>query len=151
MTELGESEKAEKMMNRYELHLNKALEKAEKAKERGVDTDELLIKITNATLRHQDVLMDVYEKVPEEAKQAIERAMQESLKGHEEALKNVSSEQNREMVMENVREREQKLWELEEKGIPDLDLPIENLPEIDIPEVDLPEDIELPQIPKRGR
>lgn len=121
LVEKGKPEIAERAINRYQEHLNLALAKAEEAKTKGLDTDEVLAKVAEATLKHQAVLADVYEKVPVQAKSAIERAMQTSIRGHEEALKAVSG-QKREEVMEQVEQRrqevEQKLEGLRDKGIP---------------------------------
>ncbi|MBM4401778.1 MAG: hypothetical protein FJ044_00845 [Candidatus Cloacimonetes bacterium] len=117
----GKSEIAEKAIGRYQEQLSRALAKAEEAKAKGLDTDEVLAKVSEATLKHQAVLADVYERVPEQAKPAIERAMQVGMRGHEEALKAVSGEK-REEVMRDVEEKrqevEQKLEDLRNKGVP---------------------------------
>ena len=117
----GKPEIAEKAIGRYQEQLSRALSKAEEAKAKGLDTDEVLAKVSEATLKHQAVLADVYERVPEQAKSAIERAMQAGMRGHEEALKAVSGEK-REEVMQNVEEKrqevEQRLEGLRDKGIP---------------------------------
>jgi len=65
LAEKGESNRAEKATEKYEKRLAKALVKAEKAKEKGKDTDAVLEKIAEATVRHQAVLAKVYDKVPE--------------------------------------------------------------------------------------
>ena len=117
----GKPEVAEGAVGRYQEHLGRALTKAEEAKTKGLDTDEVLAKVAETTLKHQAVLADVYEKVPTQAKSAIERAMQASMRGHEEALRAVSG-QKREEVMEQAgqkrQEIEQKLKGLRDKGIP---------------------------------
>jgi len=117
----GKPEAAEGAIGRYQEHLGRALTKAEEAKTKGFDTDEVLAKVAETTLKHQAVLADVYEKVPTQAKSAIERAMQASMRGHEEALRAVSG-QKREEVMEQAgqkrQEIEQKLKGLRDKGIP---------------------------------
>jgi len=117
----GKPEAAEGAIGRYQEHLGRALTKAEEAKTKGFDTDEVLAKVAETTLKHQAVLADVYEKVPTQAKSAIERAMQASMRGHEEALRAVSG-QKREEVMEQAEQKrqevEQKLKGLRDKGIP---------------------------------
>jgi len=122
----GKPEVAEKAVVRYQEQLNRALTKAEEAKAKGLDTDEVLAKVSEATLKHQAVLADVYEKVPEQAKSAIQRAMQAGMRGHEEALKAVSG-QKREEVMEQI---EQKKQEVEQrlKGLRDKGIPIPTIP-----------------------
>jgi len=121
LIEKGKSEIAERAINRYEEQLGYALVKAEEAKAKGLDTDEVLAKVSEATLKHQAVLADVYERVPEQAKSAIERAIQAGMRGHEEALKAVSG-QKREEVMQNMEEKrqevEQRLEGLRDEGVP---------------------------------
>lgn len=117
----GKPEVAEGAIERYQEHLDRALSKAKEAKTKGLDTDEVLAKVAEATLKHQVVLAGVYEKVPEQAKPAIERAMQAGMRGHEEALKAISG-QKREEATEQAelkrQEVEQKLEGLRDKGIP---------------------------------
>ncbi|MFH1864026.1 MAG: DUF5667 domain-containing protein [bacterium] len=126
LVEKGKPEIAERAIGRYQEHLDRALTKAEEAKTKGLDTDEVLAKVAEATLKHQAVLADVYEKVPEQAKSAIERAMQAGMRGYEEALKAVSG-QKREGVMEQV---EQKRQEIEQRieGLRDKGIPIPTIP-----------------------
>ena len=47
---------------------------------------EVLAKVGKATSKHLEVLAEVYEKVPEQAKSAIENAMKASVRGHEKAV-----------------------------------------------------------------
>ena len=49
----------------------------------------LLSTIADNTSKHQEVLAEVYNKVPDEAKKAIEKAIEISIKGREEALKEI--------------------------------------------------------------
>ncbi|HEB13648.1 MAG TPA: hypothetical protein ENI13_01565, partial [candidate division CPR3 bacterium] len=86
MAEKGKVKLVEKTLERYEDQLEKALFRAEKADTEGKDTKELAKVITEATYKHLIVLNKVLEKVPEEAKPAIERAMTVSVKGHEKAV-----------------------------------------------------------------
>lgn len=117
----GLPEVAERTLQNYQEYLNQAVERAETAKARGFDVDNVLERVAGATLRHQAVLAEVYEKVPEQAKPAIERAMQAGLRGHEEALRAVSS-QKQEEVLERVEQKrdevKQRLEELRQEGIP---------------------------------
>jgi len=48
--------------------------------------------VAKATSIHLEILAIVYEQVPEEAKEAIERAMEESAKGHEKAIEALEKE-----------------------------------------------------------
>ena len=160
LSELGEVELAQETLSRYEGHLNAALERAQEAREKGQDMDEVLGRVSEATSKHQGVLADVYERVPEQAQEAIQRAMEQSKRGQEEAIEAISSEQERERVMENVRERmvevEQKMQEMRNRGIniPEVEMPdmqdaMERIPET--PDIDVDEIMEnLPNV-QRGR
>jgi hypothetical protein len=101
--------------------LNRALTKAEEAKAKGLNTDEVFAKVSEVTLKHLSVLADVYGRVPEQAKPAIEQALQVSVKGHEKALEAVSR-QKREEVIQKVEQKrqevEQKVEKLRHKGAP---------------------------------
>ena len=149
----GKPEVAEGAIGRYQEHLGRALSKAEEAKTKGLDTDEVLAKVAEATLKHQAVLAGVYEKVPAQAKSAIERAMQAGMRGHEEALKAVSG-QKREEVMEQAEQKrqevEQKLEGLRDKGIPIPTIPTKEEIEKRIP--GQPEtqerEVEKPEVPE---
>ena len=158
LSELGEVELAQETLSRYEEHLNTALEKAQQAREKGKDVDDVLSTVYEATLKHQAVLTDVYERVPEQAKEAIGRAMEQSMRGHEEAIEAIESQQQRERIMENVRERkvevEDRMQEMRDRGVnipqfemPDMQDATERIPET--PNVDEIMD-NLPDVP-RGR
>ncbi|MFH1582283.1 MAG: DUF5667 domain-containing protein, partial [bacterium] len=87
--EKGKSELAEKTLERYENQLEKSIARAEKAMAKGKDTEkviEVVVRVGQATSKHLEVLAEVYEKVPEQAKSAIENAMKVSIKGHEKAV-----------------------------------------------------------------
>lgn len=117
LVEKGKPEIAEKAILRYQEQLGKGLAKVEEAKAKGLNTDEVLAKVAESTLKHQAVLADVYEKVPEQAKEAIEHAIEASIRGHEESLKAVSG-QKREEVMERIEEKRQEVEEKLKKVIP---------------------------------
>ncbi len=159
LSQRGETELSERTLTRYEEHLNTALQKAQEAKAKGQDVDDLLVRVSEATSKHQGVLLDVYEKVPEQAKEAIEKAMEQSMRGQEEAMEAISSEQERERVIENVKERMQeaegKMQEIRDRGInipdfPDIQDPTERIPEI--PDIDVDDIREnIPNVPGRAQ
>lgn len=101
LVEKGELELGQKAIERYQEQLNQALTKAQEAQAKGLDADEVMAKVSEATLKHQGVLAEVYEKVPEEAHSGIEQAMDAGLRGHEEAIRAISQEKLRE-VMEGI-------------------------------------------------
>ena len=117
----GDSERAEKATEKYRERIEKALEKAEEAKIGGKDVDEILEKVAEATLKHQEVLARVYEQVPEQARESIMKAMERSAQGYDKALKAVSEEKREEIenrIEEMKHEAEDRLEELRAKGIP---------------------------------
>lgn len=65
---------------------------AEKSKDIGEKekAEALLTTISDSTSRHQEVLADVLAKVPDEAKEAITKAIEASKKSHEEALQKIA-------------------------------------------------------------
>jgi hypothetical protein len=71
----------------------------------GKDVEETVVElVAGATSKHQEVLAKVYEKVPEEAKPAIEQAMIRSTQGQERAIETLPTER-REAVREQTREQ----------------------------------------------
>jgi hypothetical protein len=97
MIEKNKSNAVKKVLAEYKDQLAKSLAKAREAKKKGKNTEEVYEKVSEATLKHQEVLSEIYEKVPEQAKPAIEKAIEKSIKGHEEALKAISGEKREEM------------------------------------------------------
>jgi len=89
VVEKGKPEFAEKILERYRMQLQNSIARAEKAQAKGKNTEkvmEVLARVGKATSVHLEVLAEVYEKVPEQAKTAIENAMKASVKGHEKAV-----------------------------------------------------------------
>ena len=115
LVEKGKPEIAERALEKHQEQLNRALGKAEQAKQKGLDADEVLAKVSEATLTHQAVLIEVYEKVPEQARPAIERAMEASMRGHQEALEALT-EQKREQIREQVEIKRQEAMRKAEKA-----------------------------------
>lgn len=149
LAEKGKSEVAERTMNRYREQLGWALTKAEQARMKGLNTDEILTKVSEATLRHQSVLIDVYERVSEQAKPAIERAMENSMRGHEEALKAISGEKREEINSQMERNREEireRIERARERGVTIPTVPIIEEEAI-IEEILLEMPVETPEIP----
>ncbi len=97
MIENKKLEIARKTLEKYERQLNWALEKAEEAKEKGKDVKKLKEEIGEKILRHQEVLIEVLNKVPEEAKKGIENAIEMSQKGFENAIQAVTGEKKEEL------------------------------------------------------
>jgi tetratricopeptide (TPR) repeat protein len=84
--EEGETEEAIEATEEFEKQYKFGEEISEIAKGLGKDTTTVEQLVGRATSIHLEILADVYEKVPEEAKEAIEKAMAVSVKGHERAV-----------------------------------------------------------------
>ena len=98
IAEEGKPELVEKTLERYRNQLEKALSRVERAKNKGENTVEVTENISEATQRHIGILEEVLEKVPEQAKSAIEQAMTVSTQGSERASEAVSSGQGLELL-----------------------------------------------------
>lgn len=81
----GQPEEAERAVERYQVQLDRALSKAKQAEANGDNAEEFLTGVSEATPRHQKVLAEVYQKVPEQARPGIERAMEASRRGGAQA------------------------------------------------------------------
>lgn len=72
----------------YESNIASAAEESNQIKDKN-KTEELLNLIADNTSKHQEILADVLSKVPEEAKEAITKAIEASRKGQEEVMKQI--------------------------------------------------------------
>ncbi len=79
----------EKAMTGYKEEISLATEKSKGLKDEK-KAEELLKSVSESTARHQEVLKGVLEKVPEEAKETILKAIEISKKGQEEATKQIA-------------------------------------------------------------
>ena len=83
-----------KAFKKYEEYMLLAFQKSIDAEDDQKKT-ELLVKINEATSRHQEVLNQVFNKVPSEAKEVINKVIEMSKKGREEAIKHTLEIQNK--------------------------------------------------------
>ncbi|HKL23853.1 MAG TPA: hypothetical protein VJ912_00800 [Candidatus Nanoarchaeia archaeon] len=90
----------ERARERYEKVIKKRERKANKSEENAE-------KVTNQTTKHLEVLSRVYENVPEQAKGAIEKAMNNSMKGRENSINSLRqfNESKAEKVKQQTDER----------------------------------------------
>jgi DNA-binding ferritin-like protein len=79
----------EDLVAEYEKRINKSSKIIEIAKELGKNTTNVEQLIAEATSIHIEILSEVYEKVPEEAKHAIKKALNASAAGKEKAVKSL--------------------------------------------------------------
>jgi len=102
-------EAAEKAFKRYEDQIAKALVWAEKAKNKGESTAQINETMAENTSKHILVLEGVLDKVPEEAKESINRAKEVSANGQKNALRALSEENPEKATQINLRATEAKL------------------------------------------
>lgn len=97
LTEKGKTEKVEKVMERYEKHINQAMGSLERTRERNEEKAEKAIERINLQAeKHLNVLEQVRERVSEQARETIEKVIEK----REEIM-----EKKRERVQEEVRVR----------------------------------------------
>ena len=82
----GETDEVEKAVNEFENQYKFGEEISQIAQGLGKDITTVEQLVGKATSIHLEILAEVYEKVPEQAKEAIEKAMTVSAKGHERAV-----------------------------------------------------------------
>ncbi len=113
MAEKNKIQAMEKANQKYQEFLGLANRKTQEAKERGKNIDELAILITEKILKHQDILVEVFEKVPEQAKAAIEKAIEVSRRGSEEAVQAVTGAKKEEL-QQKIEEAKTRMEEVRE-------------------------------------
>lgn len=76
-------------ISNYKSNIAFAAEKAKDVEEKE-EAESLLTSIADSTSKHQEILNDVLAKVPDEAKEAIVKAIEVSKKGQEEAVQKIT-------------------------------------------------------------
>ncbi len=87
----GDATGAENAAKGYEAALAHALQGIDDPSAQGKDFPDTLMKVTEATVKHQDTLTAVFASAPEQAKPHLESALGASLKGHARALNALES------------------------------------------------------------
>jgi hypothetical protein len=82
----GQYRYAERLRQEYENEINKTEDEMNRTKGLGRNVTALAEHVSNVTYKHVLILEGILEKVPEQAKLAIENAINASLKGHETAV-----------------------------------------------------------------
>lgn len=100
MADKGKDDLAATARERYQERLNAALAQAAQAKEQGKDMEEVMATVAEATFRHMAVLTERLEQVPEQAQEAIARAIEASSRGNEESLNALSGEKKQQIIEE---------------------------------------------------
>lgn len=89
MAEKGNEKALEKAQAKYE----KIMERTTKrAKEMAKGKENALMKIEEAIMRHQTKMNEVLSKVPDQAKESIQKAIENSDKGYQQARESISKE-----------------------------------------------------------
>jgi len=130
MADEGREDLAERSLDAYGKLVSEAAEMLAEAAKDG-DKDEALAElIRRATGIHQMVLTEVYEKVPEQAKESVQQAMDKSGQGAQKAVENIGGDKQkiREEASERRQEVEQKVESLRERGLSTPDIPDFNGP-----------------------
>ena len=78
MDEAGKTEIAERTLDKFKAHLERALEKASELKKDKKDASDVEKRIGDARMKHVEVLKENLAKVPEEARKGLERAIENS-------------------------------------------------------------------------
>ena len=82
----GDAVAAENAVKGFEASLDHAMNSLEEGEEQGADLSSTILKVSDATLKHEASLAKVLERVPDQAKPHIEHAMEVSRRGHDRAL-----------------------------------------------------------------
>ena len=90
MADAGKPEFVDDLVKEYENNMNESNEISQTARGLGTDVTKVTELIALATSVHLDVLDGVYEKVPEQAKEAVLKAKEASMNGQENALRALS-------------------------------------------------------------
>jgi tetrahydromethanopterin S-methyltransferase subunit G len=148
--EEGDAEEAREAVEEFEKYASFGQEISEIAQGIGKDTTTVEQLIARASTHHLEVLNDVYNKVPEQAKEAIQKAMTVSETGRQQAVEALKGKG----ALENIPETVPLPWEVkekifEERGIPKPEIPKKE--EAEKPEIETPEkpEIEKPEIEQK--
>lgn len=98
----GEIDKAEEAVKEFEAQYKFGEEISQIAQGLGKDITTVEQLVGKATSIHLEILAEVYEKVPEQAKEAIEKAMEVSAKGHQRAVEALKAKGALDEVSEEV-------------------------------------------------
>lgn len=101
-TEEGDTEGMKEAVEEFENRQKFGEEISEIAKGLGKDTTAIEQLVGRATSIHLEILAEVYEKVPEQAKETIEKAMEVSAQGHQGAVESLKAKDALDEVPEEV-------------------------------------------------
>lgn len=73
-------------ITKAEKYLERAVDQEKAAREKGKDTASFLQRLSRATLKHEEVLLGVREKVADPAKSVINNTLEYSRRGHQQVM-----------------------------------------------------------------
>lgn len=80
----------EQLTNRYQEQVRLTLQEAEQVREQS--RERLMEHVGEVTLKHQQVLLGVYQSAPESAQKGLQNALDQSMRGHNQAVQSVSKD-----------------------------------------------------------
>lgn len=104
LIEGGKKELGVATATKGEKYLERTVTQFKQIKDQGKATPELTERLRKATLKHEEVLQKVLEKVPDQAKSAIQEAIEKSRHGYETVMQVREREQEQEQEQERERE-----------------------------------------------
>jgi len=137
------------LIEEYEGRINKSLKIAEIAKGLGNNTTNVEQLVAEATSTHLEILSEVHENVPEQAKQAIEKAMGVSSNGREKAVEALKEKDALGGIPEELpipEEVKEKMPSIAKEKTP-ATIPEEEPEEIEVETPEAPEQTEQPETP----
>ncbi len=146
-TEEGEIDEVEEAVKEFENQYTFGEDISQIAQGLGKDITTVEQLVGKATSIHLGILAEVYEKVPEQAKPAIEKAMEVSVKGHEKAVESLKKKEALYEIPEKALLPERVLSEIQESIKEKVEKEIKEEIETKKPEVEKPE-MEKPEIPR---
>lgn len=132
----GKCALAEKLSEKFQERYQKVIQRTKEAKQEGKNVEVLVEKLKENHLRQQQVLADVLEKAPEQAKEGILKAVENSAFGLENAIENVQGRQKMKQFREELNlqirnmgeEKQLRIQErLERKSRQSEELPVDEL------------------------
>jgi hypothetical protein len=97
MAERNSAKALEKADERYQFFLELANSRVEEAKNEGKDVEAIAARITENALRHRERFLEVLDNAPEEAREGLERALETSQRGFDNAVQAVTGEKREEL------------------------------------------------------
>jgi len=97
-----ECELAEKFCEKFQERFQRVIQRTEEAKQEGKDVEALIEKLAKNHLRQQQVLAAVLERAPEQAKEGILKAIENSGVGLENAVERIQGKHKMEQFREEL-------------------------------------------------